>query len=87
MNMGIDTKYKFGYMNMNIGTKIKDKILRIFKDNATGHSPSVYMTRMDFAELENLPGAAFVQVHFYKLTSTNTHTKYKHALKASQLTK
>ena len=72
---------------MNIGTKIKDKILRIFKDKATGHSPSVYMTRMDFAELENLPGAAFVQVHFYKLTSTNTHTKYKHALKASQLTK
>ena len=59
----------------------------MFKDEAAGHSPSVYMTRMDFAELENLPGAAFVQVHFYKLTSTITHTNYKHALKASQLTK
>ena len=72
---------------MNIGTKIKGKTLRMFKDEATGHSPSVYMTRMDFAELENLSGAAFMQVHLYKLTSKNTHTKYKHALKASQLTK
>ena len=87
MNMSIDTKYISGYTNMNIGTKIKGKTLRMFKDEAAGHSPSVYMTRTDFAELKNLPGTAFVQVHFYKLTSTNTHTKYKHALKASQLTK
>ena len=56
MNMSIDTKYISGYTNMNIGTKIKGKTLRMFKDEATGHSPSVYMTRMDFAELENLPG-------------------------------
>ena len=87
MNMSIDTKYISGYTNMNIGTKIKGKTLRMFKDEAAGHSPSVYMTRTDFAELKNLPGTAFVQVHFYKLTSKNTHTKYKHALKASQLTK
>ena len=55
MNMSIDTKYISGYTNMNIGTKIKGKTLRMFKDEAAGHSPSVYMTRTDFAELKNLP--------------------------------
>ena len=39
MNMSIDTKYKSGYTNMNIGTKIKGKTLRMFKDEAAGHSP------------------------------------------------